>query len=150
MITSLDILATMDNLLSFLYIFWKNLARLWGVSERFWLERWSLEYDGVSIMPRATNLRTSTVYITAFSKEKTKQLTCFLFIHFYIFQYNVEWENFPLIISCCCFRTVLWCKKSISLLTLRTVRHLWLRARGQWLEREGKVFKIGGNGFGEG
>ena len=34
-------------------LFLKNLTRLWVVSERFWLERWSLEYQGVCIMPGA-------------------------------------------------------------------------------------------------
>ena len=34
-------------------LFLKNLARLWVVSERFWLEMWSLEYQGVCFIPGA-------------------------------------------------------------------------------------------------
>ena len=69
-VTCLDILARMGNFLSFLFFFFsfhrhsfhriwkilflKNFVRLWvvSVSERFWLE-WSLEYQGVCIMPGA-------------------------------------------------------------------------------------------------
>ena len=69
-VTCLDFLARMGNFLSFLVFFFsfhrhsfhriwkilflKNFVRLWvvSVSERFWLE-WSLEYQGVCIMPEA-------------------------------------------------------------------------------------------------
>ena len=111
-VMGLGILARMDNLLSFLCVFLilpgttfteygkilflENLARLWVVSERFWLERWSLEYQGVCIMPGAAITPWERVPSTLqlFQRKRLEHFTCFFLTYVIIYLKRCV-PNFP-------------------------------------------------------
>ena len=106
---------------------WKNIvfedpARLLAVPERFDSKRWSLEYQGVHIMPRSAISPWERLSFKwqLFQRKRPEHFTCFLFIDVIIYIYVVL-RNVPLIKNCCCFGTVLKCSLKSVLKCLKVV-----------------------------
>ena len=96
-------------------IFFVRILLLLSCFWKVWLKRWQLEYQtrGVCIMSGAAISHWERLplrsHYSFFVKDWKGQkiFTCFLFIDVIIY-FNVVFQTFPLIINCCCFRTVLW------------------------------------------
>ena len=122
----LGILASMDNLLSFLsfFLIWpgaaftqhgKILSRLQGFKSFLKGFDWKDDCLKINVFALFDNYkyainygqssyqsqRMSTVYITAFLRKRPELLTCFLFIDIFgvVISFNVVFQNFPLIIN---------------------------------------------------
>ena len=64
-------------------LFLKNLGRLWVVSEKFWLERWSIVR-----ISRCLDHAQSRLHYSFFQRKRPEHFTCFLFLDVIIY-FNV-------------------------------------------------------------